>query len=228
MLQDEVGLAFSEGFSRRARVKRIRKSVLGACGQPRSTEASTHAAGIDRARTHPLSGAFAERLANLGLTRGAAAGDWKEVEQQITSKQPHALKDAKSLLYRVYRQQFLEFIDSGEISKALSILEKKLKPSEHLCGSHQEFADMCYLLTCRCAPVVASSLRHVPTAAAQVCAAVTVLSGLAGRGKLEVSTSPRPTSRRPSARILPMQGKACRLLPERALRLQRQRRHGNE
>ncbi|KAJ1909258.1 hypothetical protein H4219_006429 [Mycoemilia scoparia] len=80
-------------------------------------------------------------------------GEWNEVDR-ICSKQ--IFKAKKGLLYHVYKQQYLELIEDGEIQKAFTILNRRLKPLEmqQLCGG--EFRDLCYLLT-------AKSIQDSPT-----------------------------------------------------------------
>ena len=59
------------------------------------------------------------------------------------------LKNNKSFLYAIYKQQYLEHIDSGEYQKAFTYLTKRLKPLEQLQTTPDEFKDLCYLLSCR-------------------------------------------------------------------------------
>eukprot|EP00965_Chrysotila_dentata_P145756 4815186-Pleurochrysis_carterae.AAC.1 len=75
-----------------------------------------------------------------------ADGEWAEVERlsQKTANQSHS-----SFLYSVYRQQYLELVESGEYHKAFSHLTKRLKPLESCAPSLEEFKDLCYLLTCK-------------------------------------------------------------------------------
>ncbi|KAJ3292410.1 hypothetical protein HDU76_007166, partial [Blyttiomyces sp. JEL0837] len=73
-------------------------------------------------------------------------GDWPEVDR-LCSKT--VIKNQKSFLYAVYRQQYLEYIEHHEIQKAFTHLNKRLKPLEHLATTAQEFRDICYLLTAK-------------------------------------------------------------------------------
>ncbi|KAG0171159.1 hypothetical protein DFQ30_001382 [Apophysomyces sp. BC1015] len=73
-------------------------------------------------------------------------GDWQEVEK-LCSKP--ILKNHRSFLYSVYKQQYLEYIERREIQKAFTFLNKRLKPLEHLETKPNEFKDMCYLLTAK-------------------------------------------------------------------------------
>lgn len=73
-------------------------------------------------------------------------GDWAEVERLL---QKLNIKNNKVFLYAIYKQQYLEMIDSGEQQKAFSFLTKRLKPLESLQSTPEEFRDLCYLLTCK-------------------------------------------------------------------------------
>ncbi|RKO86665.1 WD40-repeat-containing domain protein, partial [Blyttiomyces helicus] len=73
-------------------------------------------------------------------------GDWAEVDR-LCSKP--LVKNHKSFLYAVYKQQYLEYIEHHEIQKAFTHLNKRLKPLEHLQKTPSEFKDLCYLLTAK-------------------------------------------------------------------------------
>ncbi|KAJ3217881.1 hypothetical protein HK099_005307 [Clydaea vesicula] len=73
-------------------------------------------------------------------------GDWPEVDR-ICSKP--LVKNQKSFLYHVYKQQFLEYIERHEVQKAFTHLTKRIKPLENLQTTQNEFKDLCYLLTAK-------------------------------------------------------------------------------
>ncbi|ORX90453.1 WD40 repeat-like protein [Basidiobolus meristosporus CBS 931.73] len=73
-------------------------------------------------------------------------GDWTEVDK-LCSK--NLVKNQKSFLYAVYKQQYLEYIEHREMQKAFTFLTKRLKPLEHLQTTPNEFKDLCYLLTAK-------------------------------------------------------------------------------
>ncbi|XXQ34984.1 WD40 repeat-containing protein SMU1 [Plasmodiophora brassicae] len=88
----------------------------------------------------------AQRRARIRrLQSSICAGEWSEVES-LCQKIPFSL--SKCLLYATYKQQYLELIDRQEYQKAFSFLTKYLKPFEATADA-KEFADLCYLLTCR-------------------------------------------------------------------------------
>ncbi|CAM6106108.1 unnamed protein product [Calypogeia fissa] len=74
-------------------------------------------------------------------------GEWSEMEKLI---QKTPLKDHKHFLYNVFKQQYLELIEQQEYQKAFTLLTKRLKPLEQMGTLHNEFKDLCYLLTCKC------------------------------------------------------------------------------
>ncbi|KAI8337053.1 WD40-repeat-containing domain protein [Chlamydoabsidia padenii] len=78
------------------------------------------------------------------LKKAILDGDWQEAEKLCTKP---LVKNHRSFLYSVYKQQYLEYIDRREIQKAFTFLNKRLKPLEHLQTKPNEFKDMCYLLT---------------------------------------------------------------------------------
>jgi len=73
-------------------------------------------------------------------------GDWPEVEKLCARS---SVKGYKSLLYAIYKQQFLELVDKQEYQKAFGLLSRRLKPLENMGTTQQEFKDLCYLLTCK-------------------------------------------------------------------------------
>ncbi|KAJ3121100.1 hypothetical protein HK098_003971 [Nowakowskiella sp. JEL0407] len=93
------------------------------------------------------------------IKKAILEGDWPEIDRIIlkpsSSVSPsqqstqQLLKNYKSFLYSVYRQQYLEYIDHHETQKAFTHLNKRLKPLEHLATSPHEFKDLCYLLTAK-------------------------------------------------------------------------------
>ncbi|CAO3622495.1 unnamed protein product [Cunninghamella blakesleeana] len=87
------------------------------------------------------------------LKKAILDGKWQEAEKLCIKP---IVKNHRSFLYSVYRQQYLEYIDRREIQKAFSFLNKKLKPLEHLQTKPNEFKDMCYLLTTK-------SIHEVPS-----------------------------------------------------------------
>lgn len=82
------------------------------------------------------------------IRRAVMNGDWIEVEN-ILGQKGTGFRHQSQFLYAVYKQQYLEFIDSQNYQKALAILSKKLKPLERYAYTKSEFRDLCYLLTCQ-------------------------------------------------------------------------------
>ncbi|CAG8561390.1 4547_t:CDS:2, partial [Acaulospora colombiana] len=80
------------------------------------------------------------------LKKAVFDGDWAEVDKLCAKS---LVKNHKSFLYAVYKQQYLEHIENQEIQKAFSFLNKRLKPLEHLQMTPNEFKDLCYLLTAK-------------------------------------------------------------------------------
>ncbi|CAG8596188.1 14840_t:CDS:10 [Funneliformis mosseae] len=84
-----------------------------------------------------------ERVAEFKrLKKAILDGDWAEVDK--LSAKP-LIKNHKSFLYAVYKQQYLEYIEHQETQKASC----KMKPLEHLQTTPNEFKDLCYLLTAK-------------------------------------------------------------------------------
>ncbi|KAJ2785618.1 hypothetical protein H4R18_000434 [Coemansia javaensis] len=71
-------------------------------------------------------------------------GEWAEADRICSSAY---LKDKKHILYKVYKQQYLELIEDNESQKAFATLNKHLKPLESQQSLQGEFRDLCYLLT---------------------------------------------------------------------------------
>ncbi|KAJ3298013.1 hypothetical protein HK104_011237 [Borealophlyctis nickersoniae] len=94
-------------------------------------------------------------------------GDWAEVDKLCTKP---LIKNYKTFLYAVYKQQYLEYIEHHEIQKrraqrliaflhtlqAFTHLNKRIKPLEQHATTPTEFKDLCYLLT-------AKSVHDVPS-----------------------------------------------------------------
>ncbi|CDS02671.1 hypothetical protein LRAMOSA00076 [Lichtheimia ramosa] len=80
------------------------------------------------------------------LKKAILDGDWQEVEKLCTKP---LVKNHRSFLYSIYKQQYLEYIERREIQKAFTFLNKRLKPLEHLQTRPNEFKDLCYLLTAK-------------------------------------------------------------------------------
>ncbi|KAI7859171.1 WD40-repeat-containing domain protein [Circinella umbellata] len=87
------------------------------------------------------------------LKKAILDGDWQEVEKLCTKP---VVKNHRSFLYSIYKQQYLEYIERREIQKAFTFLNKRLKPLEHLQTKPNEFKDLCYLLT-------AKSIQEAPS-----------------------------------------------------------------
>jgi hypothetical protein len=98
-----------------------------------------------------------ERLNKMALfkrlRKAILDGEWPEVEKLCTRA---AFRSYKSLLYAIYKQQYLELIDKQESQKAFTLLSRRLKPLEGMQRSQAEFRDLCYLLTCK-------SIQDVPS-----------------------------------------------------------------
>jgi COMPASS component SWD3 len=80
------------------------------------------------------------------MRQSIVEGDWSEVEKLCSRS---ALKGYKSLLYAIYKQQYLELVDRQEYQKAFTLLSRRLKPLENMQATQHEFKDLCYLLTCK-------------------------------------------------------------------------------
>jgi COMPASS component SWD3 len=81
------------------------------------------------------------------IKRALLSGEWAEVEN-ILAQKATLFRHQNQFLYAVYKQQYLELIDSQQSQKALFLL-KRLKPLERYEYSKNEFRDLCYLLTCQ-------------------------------------------------------------------------------
>lgn len=82
------------------------------------------------------------------IKRAIMSGEWTEVENML-SQRGVLFKHQNQFLYAVYRQQYLELIDSQSTQQALTLLTKQLKPLERYAYRKSEFRDLCYLLTCQ-------------------------------------------------------------------------------
>ncbi|RIB15535.1 WD40-repeat-containing domain protein [Gigaspora rosea] len=80
------------------------------------------------------------------LKKAILDGDWAEVDKLCAKP---LVKNHKSFMYAIYKQQYLEYIEYQETQKAFTFLNKRLKPLEHLQTTPNEFKDLCYLLTAK-------------------------------------------------------------------------------
>ncbi|CAG8520389.1 6639_t:CDS:10 [Dentiscutata erythropus] len=88
-----------------------------------------------------------ERVVEVNrLKKAILDGDWAEVDKLCAKP---LVKNSKSFMYAVYKQQYLEYIEYQEIQKAFTFLNKRLKPLEHLQTTPNEFKELCYLLTAK-------------------------------------------------------------------------------
>eukprot|EP00937_MAST-01D_sp_MAST-1D-sp2_P007995 g7995.t1 len=76
-------------------------------------------------------------------------GDWDTVA--TLTKKVLKPRTQAGFLYAVQRQEYLELIDAQQYEKAFVFLNTRLKPLETLSNAsgRGEFADLCYLLTCK-------------------------------------------------------------------------------
>eukprot|EP00301_Raphidiophrys_heterophryoidea_P020228 c4976_g1_i1.p1 GENE.c4976_g1_i1~~c4976_g1_i1.p1 ORF type:complete len:617 (+),score=149.73 c4976_g1_i1:115-1851(+) len=81
----------------------------------------------------------------LMLKKAILDGDWVSAESTMKKGK---LKSHRSIHFAIYKQQFLELIDSQQYQRAFLMLTKKLKPLESF-GEDGEVRDMAYLLTCK-------------------------------------------------------------------------------
>ena len=86
-------------------------------------------------------------------------GDWGTVE--TLAKKVLKPGTQAGFLYAVHKQEYLELIERQEYQKAFAYLNTRLKPLEALSSASgkQEFADLCYLLTCKSVRDAASFAR---------------------------------------------------------------------
>jgi COMPASS component SWD3 len=82
------------------------------------------------------------------MRRAITNGEWGTVEA-ILAQKATTFRYQSHFLYAMFRQQYLELIDSQQPQKALQMLTKKLKPLERFAQSKTDFRDLCYLLTCQ-------------------------------------------------------------------------------
>ena len=76
-------------------------------------------------------------------------GEWETVEE--LTKKVLKPRTQPGFLYAVYKQEYLELIDAQQTDQAFAYLNARLKPLENLSNAsgRGEFADLCYLLTCK-------------------------------------------------------------------------------
>lgn len=120
-------------------------------------------------------------------------GDWGELEKVCTRNEFH---NYKLLLYKCYRQQYIELVAGQEYQKAFSLLNKRLKALEQYAEAPSEFKELCYLLTCKSVhdglegwegpnnsrQVLADQLRRMLDERGSNSAAVAAETALDGRG----------------------------------------------
>lgn len=96
------------------------------------------------------------------MKRAIIDGDWQEVERLLSRT---TFKNQKAFRYAIYRQQYLELIEIQQTQKAFAILQHRLKELEAYARSHDEFRDLCYLITCKSVAEAASfrEWEDVPT-----------------------------------------------------------------
>eukprot|EP00171_Calliarthron_tuberculosum_P012152 IDg12152t1 len=80
------------------------------------------------------------------MKRAILDGDWPEVDKLLSKA---TFKNMNEFRYAVYRQQFLELIDSQETARAFTVLTTHLKELESCAACTGEFRDLCYLLSCK-------------------------------------------------------------------------------
>ena len=78
-------------------------------------------------------------------------GDWSSAEQLLL-KLTVNYKNNHPFMYYLYKQEYLELINSQETVRAYEYINKKLKFYEHIANNNNnnEFYSLCYLLTCKC------------------------------------------------------------------------------
>ena len=88
------------------------------------------------------------------LRRAIVDAEWETASSLLVKT--CARKSQRHCLYLIYRQQYLELVHTQQTQRAFTFLNKRLKPLEgHLSGrdgvevQEGEFAELCYLLTCR-------------------------------------------------------------------------------
>jgi COMPASS component SWD3 len=89
-----------------------------------------------------------KRSALRRIRRAIMNAEWADVES-ILAQKATTFRHQNHFLYGVYRQQYLELIDSQQPQKALFLLTKKLKPLERFARSKTDFRDLAYLITCQ-------------------------------------------------------------------------------
>ncbi|PVU86082.1 hypothetical protein BB560_006816, partial [Smittium megazygosporum] len=124
VLYDEANLKKKQKNEYLSAVVNLRQAVLGGSVSPYGSRA----------------------IALLIILPNQQDGDWTEVDNLFSGSH---LKTNKGIIYRVYKQQYLELVEEGEFQKAFSLLTKKIKPLERHENFTGEFRDLCYLLTAK-------------------------------------------------------------------------------
>ena len=98
--------------------------------------------------------AVAKRAQLKQLRRALLDGEWEPAASLLVKT--CARKSQRHCLYLLYRQEFLELVQSQQTQKAFAFLNKRLKPLEAHLNDRDgvevapgEFSQLCYLLTCR-------------------------------------------------------------------------------
>ncbi len=78
-------------------------------------------------------------------------GDWSSAEQ-LLQKLTINYQNNHPFMYYLYKQEYLELINSQESIRAYEFINKKLKFYEDIANNNStnEFYSLCYLLTCKC------------------------------------------------------------------------------
>lgn len=84
------------------------------------------------------------------MSKAIQDGNWNLIAKLIT-KHFKTISAQQGLLYAICKQEYLELIDRQEYQKAFTFLMTHLKPLERVSKMyhHNEFQDLCYLLTCK-------------------------------------------------------------------------------
>lgn len=78
------------------------------------------------------------------LKEAILAGAWHKVDSLLETP---LVRRANAFRYSVYKQQYLELIESREYSQAFSFMNERLRELEHYQPFAGEFRDLCYLLS---------------------------------------------------------------------------------
>jgi COMPASS component SWD3 len=84
------------------------------------------------------------------LRKTILEGEYQDVEKLVSRI---FVRNCKSFLFLIYKQQYLEFVDSQDLQKAFTFLNKKLKPLESYQTFPNEFKELCYLLSTKSIPL---------------------------------------------------------------------------